>query len=168
MQPEKKNIFSSVANNVLFVVFFVLFQLIQWSIIANLSEYTVYVCSPNNTSTSQYKESDCPYYITVLSGSLVLLVSTSIFLCYARVIWSLISGKIRKFQQEAYELDAQLTELEIQLMEINIRNRMNSRRIRRLDNDRLPNTELPNEREHLLTEVQRPNYHATETAAVIA
>ena len=158
MQPTKQKI--KTWMRVWFVIVVVnigIFQVLQWLVLANLFDFTTYTCSANTTNISNFS---CTFNIIVLSGTFALCALTFVFELCGVSIMSFNRKKIETVQSKSAKLGLQVTELQRQLNE---RPNRNTIHIGRPNNDLPTYTELPNEREQLLTQSQLPNYQSTDT-----
>ena len=165
MQPKKQKIKTCLRVwFVIFVVNIVTFQLVQWLVLANFLGFTTYICSANSTNSTTNGNSTekgnffCYFNIVILSGTFASCVCVFVFdLCWIPII-SFKRKKFETVQAKSAELGLQVTELQRQMNE---RPNRNTIHIGRPNNDESVYTELPNEREQLLTQSQLPNYQST-------
>ena len=157
MQPKKPKMQTCMRVWVVIVVVNIgIFIMLQWLVLANLFDFTTYICSANTTSMS----SSCTFNIIVLSGTFPLCAFTFVFELCGVSILSIIIKKFETVQAKSAKLGLEVTELQRQLNE---RPNRNTIHIGRPNNDLPTYTELPNEREQLLTQSQLPNYQSTDT-----
>ena len=147
------------------VIYIITFQIWNWSALVRLFDITIYICSANNTDSTDRTDngvsSFCIFGIVALSGAFVMCGCVTIIQIGWISIGTVAKRKFDTIQEKNSRLGIRATELQRALNERTNRNVSNVN-IGRPNNDLPPYTALPNEREQLLTQSQLPNYQSVE------
>ena len=165
MQQKKQKIPFCLIWFIIAVVCIIIFQIWHCLALARLFDITTYVCYVNNTNSTDKTDngvwSFCTFGIVTLSGIFVICGCITIIQIGWISIGTFAKKQFDTIQEKNCKLGIRVKELQRALTERNIGNIVYVN-IGRPDNDLPPYTGLPNERGHLLTQSQLPNYQSVE------